>query len=102
MVHDKNTCTDRVRSNSPGWDEAIKPPIRFRLGVCNRSLLGVHMADDLTADEFAMLKQLGVSFSRGTVPLDIKARLQELGYARELMGNLIITDSGSVRLAAGQ
>jgi hypothetical protein len=60
------------------------------------------MDDPLSADEFAALKQLGMSFARGTVPLRISDRLKRLGYASEIMGNLIITDSGSARLATGQ
>ena len=60
------------------------------------------MVDLLSVDEFAALKQLGMSFARGTVPLHISDRLKSLGYASEIMGNLIITDSGSARLATGQ
>jgi hypothetical protein len=60
------------------------------------------MGDPLSVDEFAALKQLGMSFARGTVPLHISDRLKSLGYVSEIMGNLIITDSGSARLAAGQ
>jgi hypothetical protein len=60
------------------------------------------MGDPLSVDEFAALKQLGMSFARGTVPLRISDRLKSLGYASEIMGNLIITDSGSARLATGQ
>jgi hypothetical protein len=57
--------------------------------------------DVLSVDEFAALKQLGMSFARGTVPSRISDRLKTLGYAAELMGSLIITDNGSARLATG-
>jgi hypothetical protein len=60
--------------------------------------MNVHLSDD----EFAILKQLSMSFARGTVPSRISDRLKVLGYASEIMGNLIITDNGSARLAIGQ
>jgi hypothetical protein len=60
--------------------------------------MNVHLSDD----EFATLKQLSMSFARGTVPLRISNRLKALGYASEVMGNLIITDNGSARLATGE
>lgn len=52
----------------------------------------------LTKAEFAALKQLGLSFSRGTIIHVIRDRLMALGYARELMGNLMITNAGNARL----
>jgi hypothetical protein len=57
---------------------------------------------DLSADEFAILRQLSKSFARGTVSSDISKRLRALGYAAELMGNLILTDRGSAKLAMGE
>jgi hypothetical protein len=64
--------------------------------------LGNRMDIHLSDDEFATLKQLSLSFARGTVPSRISDRLKSLGYANEIMGNLIITDNGSARLATGQ
>lgn len=55
----------------------------------------------LNEDEFAALKQLSMSFSRGTVVPRVSERLIKLGYAKDFMGNLIITDSGLKRLATG-
>jgi hypothetical protein len=55
----------------------------------------------LSEDDFSALKQLSKSFSRGTVVPRISERLIKLGYAKDFMGNLIITDSGLMRLAAG-
>jgi hypothetical protein len=57
--------------------------------------------DPLDEDEFAALRQLGRSSSRGTIAPAIGTRLKALGYANEIMETLIITDKGSVRLAAG-
>jgi hypothetical protein len=65
-------------------------------------VLGNRMDIHLSDDEFATLKQLSLSFARGTVPSRISDRLKSLGYANEIMGNLIITDNGSARLATGQ
>jgi hypothetical protein len=60
------------------------------------------VAADLSDDEFAVLTQLSKSFARGTVSEAISGRLKSLGYAKELMGSLMITDSGSTRLVAGR
>jgi hypothetical protein len=58
--------------------------------------------DKLSEDEFAALTQLSKSFARGTVVEQISSRLVKLGYAKEFMSNLMITDSGLARLALGQ
>jgi hypothetical protein len=55
----------------------------------------------LSEGEFAALKQISRSFARGTVATPISERLRVLGYANEIMGNLMITDRGLTRLAAG-
>jgi hypothetical protein len=55
----------------------------------------------LSEVEFAALKQLSKSFARGTIVEQISGRLIRLGYAKEFMSNLIITDEGLSRLAIG-
>ncbi len=55
----------------------------------------------LNAAEFAALKQLSKSFSRGTIIAPISNRLIKLGYAKDFMSNLIITDEGLSRLVKG-
>jgi hypothetical protein len=52
-----------------------------------------------TQAEFAALMQLGKSFSRGTILPAIRNRLMKLGYAREVLGSLLITNAGTARLA---
>ena len=56
-------------------------------------------SEALSADEFAALKQIGMSFSRGTIPRGIRERLILLGYAREILSYLTITNAGLARLA---
>jgi hypothetical protein len=55
----------------------------------------------LSVVEFTALKQLSKSFARGTIINDIRTRLIKLGYAKDFMSNLIITDEGLLRLALG-
>jgi hypothetical protein len=57
--------------------------------------------EPLNEDEFVALQQLSRSFARGTVGELISQRLIKLGYAKEFMSNLIITDGGLSRLAMG-
>jgi hypothetical protein len=57
--------------------------------------------EPLNEGEFAALQQLSRSFARGTVGELISQRLIKLGYAKEFMSNLIITDGGLSRLAMG-
>jgi hypothetical protein len=57
--------------------------------------------DPFDENEFAALRQLSRSPSRGTIATAISDRLKALGYANEIMETLIITDKVSVRLAAG-
>jgi hypothetical protein len=73
-------------------------PLRFFQKVKVRAAT---VADELTHDEFDALRQLSKSFSRGTIVPPISSRLVELGYAKEYMDNLMITDSGLSRLASG-
>lgn len=54
----------------------------------------------LSENEFAALRQLSRSPSRGTITTAISDRLKALGYANEIMETLVITDKVSVRLAA--
>jgi hypothetical protein len=55
----------------------------------------------LSEVEFAALKQLSRSFARGTIGGAISSRLIRLGYVKDFMSNLIITESGLLRLAMG-
>ena len=57
--------------------------------------------DPMDEDEFAALRQLGRSSSRGTIATAIGDRLKALGYANVITETLIITERGSVRLSAG-
>jgi hypothetical protein len=55
----------------------------------------------LSKVEFAALKQLSRSFARGTIGGAISSRLIRLGYVKDFMNNLIITESRLLRLAMG-
>ena len=51
--------------------------------------------------ELRALKLLRRSCSRGEISVTASDRLKVLGYVGEVMGTLVITDSGSERLASG-
>jgi hypothetical protein len=60
------------------------------------------MPEVLTKEEFRALKQIGDARERGTIPAKIRDRLILIGYAEEVLGNLVITEDGMMRIVMGK
>lgn len=56
----------------------------------------------LTAEEFASLKEVGKGLMQGTIPDVHRKKLISVGYIKEGLGGLMLTDAGKLRLAAGK
>jgi hypothetical protein len=54
----------------------------------------------LTADQFASLREVSKGALRQTIPDEHKAHLIKLGYIKEGLGGLVLTDLGRLRVAA--
>jgi hypothetical protein len=58
--------------------------------------------EPLTKEEFAALKRMGGYFpANAPPPIQIQQRLVLLGYAKEILGGLILTDAGLQKVAEG-
>jgi hypothetical protein len=63
--------------------------------------MGQFLPDPLTREEFAALKQIGDGREPGTIPAKIRERLILIGYVKEVLGGLIVTDEGMKRIVMG-
>jgi hypothetical protein len=54
--------------------------------------------EPLTREEFAALKQIDDAGKHGTITAKIRKRLILIGYAKEVLGGLIVTDEGMLRI----
>ena len=63
--------------------------------------MGQFLPDPLTREEFAALKQIGDARKHETIPAKIRERLILIGYAKEVLGGLIVTDEGMLRIVMG-
>jgi hypothetical protein len=52
----------------------------------------------LSEDELRALKQIGDARSRSTIPTRVIERLIAKGYAKDVLGSVVITDEGMHRL----
>jgi hypothetical protein len=52
----------------------------------------------LIREEFAALKQIDDAGKHGTITAKIRKRLILIGYAKEVLGGLIVTDEGMLRI----
>ena len=59
------------------------------------------LPDPLTPEEFAALKQNCVARQHRTIPAKIRERLILIGYVKEALGGLIVTDEGMLRIVMG-
>jgi hypothetical protein len=59
------------------------------------------LPDPLTREEFAALKQIGDAMKHETIPAEIRERLILIGYVKEVLGGLIVTDEGMMRIVMG-
>jgi hypothetical protein len=60
------------------------------------------LPDPLTPEEFAALKQIGDARTHGTIPAKIRERLISIGYVKEVLGGLTVTDEGMLRIVMGK
>jgi len=61
--------------------------------------MGQFLPDPLTREEFAALKQISDGRNHITITAEIRERLILIGYAKEVLGGLIVTDEGMLRRA---
>ena len=55
--------------------------------------------DDL---ELEALREIAVHPASHHTPLRVESRLKDIGYAKEVLGDLVLTDDGLRRVAAGR
>ena len=63
---------------------------------------GAKCADQLSADELASLRQLGLEPLMRDIPLQHQRRLLDLGYIKQVDGKNVVTEDGLMRLLIGQ
>jgi hypothetical protein len=59
------------------------------------------LPDPLTREEFAALKQIDDAREYETIPVEIQKRLILIGYVEEVLGGLIVTHEGMLRIVMG-
>jgi hypothetical protein len=57
--------------------------------------------EPLTQEEFAVLKRIGYFPAKAPPSIQIQQRLVLLGYAKEILGRLVLTDAGLQKIAEG-
>jgi hypothetical protein len=63
--------------------------------------MGKTRPEPLTKEEFAVLKRIGYFPANAPPPIQIQQRLVLLGYAKEILGGLVLTDAGLQKIAEG-
>jgi len=53
----------------------------------------------LTDLELEALRQIAVHPARRHIPYRVQSRLKDIGYAKEVLGGLVLTDDGLQRIA---
>ena len=59
------------------------------------------LPDPLTREDFAALKQIDDAREYETIPVGIQERLILIGYVEEVLGGLIVTHEGMLRIVMG-
>jgi hypothetical protein len=59
------------------------------------------LPEPLTREEFAALKQIDDAREYETIPVEIQERLILIGYVEEVLGGLIVTHEGMLRIVMG-
>jgi hypothetical protein len=54
---------------------------------------------ELSAFEFESLRQIAAHPVSHHVPSRVHSRLKDIGYVKEVLGGLVLTDDGSLRIA---
>jgi hypothetical protein len=52
--------------------------------------------------ELEALRELAVHPASHHVPLRVQSRLRDIGYAKEVLGDIVVTDDGLERIAMDQ
>jgi hypothetical protein len=52
--------------------------------------------------ELEALREIAVHPASHHVPLRVQSRLRDLGYAKEVLGDIVVTDDGLERIAMDQ
>jgi len=52
--------------------------------------------------EFEALRQIAAHPATCHIPSTIQSRLEDIGYAKEVLGRLVLTDDGLQRIAMGR
>jgi hypothetical protein len=60
------------------------------------------MPDTLTEEEFKALKRIGDARAKGAISDKMRDRLIEIGYAKEVHGDLVVTEEGMLRIVVGK
>ena len=63
--------------------------------------MGKTLPEPLTNEEFAVLKRIGYFPANAPPSNQIQQRLVLLGYAKEILGRLVLTDAGLQKIAEG-
>jgi hypothetical protein len=63
--------------------------------------MGKTLPEPLTKEEFAVLKRIGYFLANAPPSNQIQQRLVLLGYAKEILGRLVLTDAGLQKIAEG-
>jgi hypothetical protein len=58
--------------------------------------------EPLSPEEFVSLKEVGKGMTKHIIPDDHRDHLIAVGYLREVLGGLTLTDPGQMRLAIGK
>jgi hypothetical protein len=57
---------------------------------------------DLNDLEFEALRQLAAHPASRRIPSSIQSRLKDIGYAKEVLGGLVVTEDGLQRISEGK
>ena len=54
---------------------------------------------ELSAFEFDALRQIAAHPASHGIPLEVQSRLKDIGYLKEVLGGLVVTNDGLQRIA---
>jgi len=81
------------------WQESSLENGRFRAHIRAMEQILPPKLNDL---EFEALRQIAAHPATCHIPSTIQSRLEDIGYAKEVLGRLVLTDDGLQRIAMGR
>ena len=73
---------------------------RIRLDpICRRHIFAGIIPPKLTDLELEALRQIAAHPALCHIPYRVQSRLKDIGYAKEVLGGLVLTDDGLQRIA---